>query len=181
MSDVVDMIGKRFGKLTVISKYQGEKKRRGAYWVCRCDCGNEHITLGQSLRRGSVTSCGCNRVENASQLIGHRWGQEHQTKTYKENKRLYNVWVVMRERCNNPKWPQFKDYGGRGIKVCDEWETFRPFMEWAYSHGYDKNAKRGECTIDRIDNDQGYSPSNCRWVPQSVQIKNRRPRSKKEA
>lgn len=182
---VKDITGQKFGRLTVIRRDTEPHSYRGAYWVCRCDCGKEHIVLGTNLRRGEVASCGCANVEAARRMgkanLGSGRGGRKATgkKYYITEKRLYNVWVVMRERCNNKKWPQYESYGGRGITICEEWNSFEAFMNWAYSSGYDKNAKRGECTIDRIDNDKGYYPENCRWTTQTVQIHNRRTRRKK--
>lgn len=88
--------------------------------------------------------------------------------------RLYNVWKNMKVRCNNPHSKEYKYYGERGICVCDEWNDFREFQKWAYANGYDENAKRGECTLDRIDVNKNYEPSNCRWVNMKVQCNNRR-------
>ena len=184
MNPAKDITGQRFGKLTVIGRYTGERFTKGgaAYWVCKCDCGKEHIVSGSNVRRGNVRSCGCVFVDIARKMGKANkggWnggGRPAGTgeRLYNKERRLYNVCVGMRERCNCKDWPQYKDYGGRGITVCEEWNSFETFMKWAYANGYDKNAKRGECTIDRIDNDKGYSPDNCRWVSMSVQLANRR-------
>lgn len=93
--------------------------------------------------------------------------------------RLRMVWNDMKQRCGNPNNPVFNNYGGRGIKVCDEWlNNFEAFFDWAIATGYKPDAKRGECTLDRIDNDGDYEPFNCRWVDMKVQSNNRRQRSK---
>ena len=88
--------------------------------------------------------------------------------------RLYKVWRNMKVRCDNPNCKEYKYYGGRGISVCEEWNDFIEFQKWAYANGYDENAKRGECTLDRIDVNKNYEPSNCRWVNMKVQCNNRR-------
>ena len=88
--------------------------------------------------------------------------------------RLYSVWRTMLQRCDSPSHIQYRLYGGRGITVCDEWRKFDHFKEWALSNGYDTNAARGECTIDRINNDGNYEPTNCRWVTMREQCKNKR-------
>ena len=87
--------------------------------------------------------------------------------------RLHKVWIMMKQRCNNPNTGEYHRYGGRGIKVCDEWLSFANFRDWAMSNGYEPNAPRGECTLDRIDNDGNYEPSNCRWIDLKEQMVNR--------
>lgn len=96
------------------------------------------------------------------------------------NSRLYVVWCAMKERCNNPKYKDYKYYGGRGIKVCQEWQDFESFYKWSMTAGYDENAPRGVTTIDRINNDGNYEPSNCRWVSMQEQCRNRRRPAKRK-
>lgn len=91
-----------------------------------------------------------------------------------EHKRLYKVWQGMKERCYNKNNHAYMNYGGRGITVCEEWLDPRNFIKWALENGYDENAPRGQCTLDRINNYKGYSPNNCRWVSMNEQTKNKR-------
>ena len=151
-----DLTGKRFGKLTVIA-YAGKSKKREYLWHCKCDCGKETISRGYHLMSGHCKSCGCTR------------GRTHKTHGL-SNHQLYHTWSSMKQRCTNPKVPEFNAYGGRGIKVCDEWtHDFKAFYDWAMANGYDP-----KLSIDRIDNDKGYSPDNCRWATMEQQIANRR-------
>ena len=164
MSTLKDLTGQRFGRLTVIER-AGSNKQKRVTWCCRCDCGREHIVASSYLINGDIRSCGCSKSE---QLI------ERNTKHGKAGTRLYTVWANMIQRCTDPKHTHYCRYGGRGITVCDEWRNdFRAFCEWATENGYDENAPKGQCTLDRINNDKGYGPDNCRWVDMVTQRHNR--------
>lgn len=160
-----DEIGNRYGRLTVI-KLEKATKRGRQYWLCKCDCGNEVVKDIGSMRRGKTKSCGCLRkeiIENGN-MIKHGGSRS----------RLYYVWIDMKNRCN-PSHDSAKYYGARGIRVCDEWlHDFQNFREWAYSNGYDENAPYGQCTLDRINVNGNYEPSNCRWVDMATQHRNTR-------
>lgn len=158
---VIDLTGRRFGRLVVIGRADPPVDNQGAArWHCRCDCGNEKDVRGSDLRRGRTTSCGClqkERVRAAS--ITH--GQT--------GSRLYYVWEAMRQRCTNQYNRWYDDYGGRGIAVCEEWHDFANFMQWAERTGYQEGL-----SIDRIDVNEGYNPVNCRWVTMHEQNRNKR-------
>lgn len=157
-----NLIGNRYGRLTVVA-YAPDYISRGHHWtncVCRCDCGATHIARASSLKSGAVKSCGClNREKVKVNTLKHGFAHKDP---------LYTVWKGMRERCTNPKQPHWHRYGGRGITVCAEWDDFMAFREWALAHGW-----RPRLTIDRIDNDKGYSPGNCRIVTNKENCQNR--------
>lgn len=159
-----NLIGQRFGKLIVVSE-AGNDKQRHALWHCKCDCGNEVDVITSQLTGGKTQSCGC---------LGREHRTESRTKHHKSHTRLYNVWNGMRQRCNDPNHKSYSNYGGRGIKVCDEWSEYSVFEKWALENGYDVNAGYGVCTLDRIDVNGNYFPNNCRWVDIPTQAKNKR-------
>lgn len=165
------MIGLRFGRLVVIEK-AGKQKDRHILWKCKCDCGNEVVAQSSHLRSGHTRSCGCLQVESVVKK-NYRHGCSSRSKRF----RLYKIWTDMKKRCNNPNNWAFEHYGGRGIKVCSEWEnSFANFYrDMAESHNAHL-AKYGikDTTLDRKDNDLGYSPSNCRWATRKIQSQNRR-------
>lgn len=154
-----DIAGERFGMLLVLS-YAFTNKNRKAVWLCQCDCGNKAHVAGSKLRQGSTQSCGCLK-KRALQKMAFRHGQ-HKT-------RLYEIWSGMKKRCYNKNAVQYKDWGGRGIKVCKKWHAFKAFYEWAKANGY-----KDGLTIERINNDRGYSPNNCTFIPKAKQSRNRR-------
>jgi hypothetical protein len=156
MGKKIDLVGRKFGRLEVVSR-AGSDKRGEVLWKCKCDCGNECKVLGSNLRSGHTKSCGCYNNERRKEIhITHKMS----------DRPIYGVWAHMIQRCTNPKATFYYRYGGRGIKVCEEWLKFDNFYK-----------DMGDCpengTIDRIDNDGDYEPENCRWSSQKINARNK--------
>ena len=162
-----DLTGQKFGRLTVIEKTTKRSPHGEIIWKCRCKCGNITEVRGSNLLGGHTKSCGCLYKETR---------EKHGDAKKGERARLYNIWIMIKDRCYNPNNRAYKWYGGRGIKVCEEWENNYPaFKTWALANGY----KEG-LTIDRIDNDGDYCPGNCQWITRAENAK-KRWRDKKRA
>lgn len=163
-SKLIDLTGKEFGWLTVKEFDHMERKgiHNRPYWKCVCKCGTEKVISSDSLRHGT-SSCGCYR-KIVNQIRMYRGGVDR--------RRLHDVLRMAKKRCEDPSCEFYHNYGARGIKVCDEWQGsdgLDRFYRWAMSHGY----KQG-LTLDRIDNDKGYSPDNCQFVTRKYQSNNKR-------
>lgn len=157
----LELKNKKFNRLFVL-KYVGHQK-----WLCECECGNKIIAYGSQIKSGHTQSCGCLQKERTSNANT----KHHYCKTP-----IYTVWQNMRERCNRKTNKEYHNYGGRGIKVCDEWNAnFENFKDWAFNNGYEKGL-----TIDRIDVNKDYEPNNCRFVNWKEQANNTRRTNKIE-
>lgn len=172
MGFLIDLQGKRFGRLVVLRKagfrIYGKLKHKFHYWLCVCDCGKQKTIAGGHLRNGHAKSCGCFQADCRKRgSVTH--GDSSGGKTSTE----YNSWCNMLQRCTNRKRPRWRDWGGRGIKVCDRWRKFKNFLE-------DMGRKPGpNYSIDRFpDNNGNYEPGNCRWATWQEQVANQRKRKK---
>lgn len=165
MGVIIDLTGQTFGRLTVLKQCTTDNKNkntvRSSRWVCKCSCGNVITTYSSYLKTGRVKSCGCMREERR-----HNLNRKHGL----SNSRPFHIWSGIIQRCCNPNNNSYKNYGARGIKICDEWKNdFMAFYNWSIDNGYND-----ELSIDRINNDGDYCPENCRWVDKIVQANNTR-------
>lgn len=150
-----DLSGKRFGDLVVVGRMKNDIRRAGKQprWECVCDCGKTTIVWSSSLKSGDTQSCGCKKGN-----IKHSGRRT----------RLYSIWTNMRTRTTNRKATRYENYGGRGIRICQEWlNSFETFRDWSLANGYSD-----DLSIDRVNNDGNYEPSNCRWADVETQINN---------
>jgi hypothetical protein len=155
-----DLTGERFGRLLVLMRVENSKNKK-SQWLCKCDCGKEVKITVDKLNSGVTRSCGCLHNE----LLMERSRTHGLSHT-----RLFSIWCGMKSRCYNSHQPRYNDYGGRGIIICDEWfNDFKAFYDWGMANGYQDNL-----SIDRINNDKGYSPDNCRWADSDEQQRNKR-------
>lgn len=156
------LTGQKFGKMTVLGRDTDRQSKR-TYWMCQCECGKIKSCRADSLKQGAIVSCGCKKkAQDKINLVKHHSHKQSGT-------RLYYSWQDMKKRCYNEGNSRYANYGGRGIKVCDEWKNdFTAFYQWAINNGYTETM-----TLDRINVDGDYEPNNCRWADVKTQCNNR--------
>tara|TARA_R110000822_G_scaffold74909_1_gene179932 strand:+ start:112 stop:618 length:507 start_codon:yes stop_codon:yes gene_type:complete len=168
MGKFVDLTGKKFGRLTVISR--GENQGRSTRWHCRCSCGNKALVRADHLKKGKTKSCGCYSKEAVAERNKTHKHETHGHSSNGKRSGTYHSWQAMKIRTQNPTHAKWKDYGGRGIGMTFRWAKFELFLE-------DMGKKPAGTSIDRINNNGHYEKSNCKWSTPKEQANNRRPRS----
>lgn len=161
-----DLTGDKFGRLTAV-KLSEKRSGRKTFWDCVCECGSTKTVRTDSLKDGSVRSCGCLKKEQDEiNFKDTKFKPTHgETKTH-----IYQTWLSMKQRCNDKNTNSYKYYGGRGITVCEEWENdYQSFKEWAFNNGYDETL-----SIERLNVNGNYEPSNCAWITMEEQARNKR-------
>lgn len=155
--------GQKYNRLTLI-RFERKNKYHHSFWLCKCDCGTEKIVNVSQVKSGAIKSCGCLNKE----LSRKRLMESTQTHGYANKERLYDIWKNMKRRCYDKSNKRYENYGGKGVIVCDEWKNdYLSFRKWAYANGYND-----ELTIDRIDVNGNYEPSNCKWSSWKEQMNN---------
>lgn len=168
MTKLIDLIGQRFGRLLVIGRAENSKLGK-ARWICECECGGGTIAYSCSLVSGHTLSCGCYQ-RDAMKKFNSKTKTIHGACVDSQRTRLYIIWSGMKQRCYDENCHSFPDYGGRGIRICNEWRIdFNKFRAWAMANGYSD-----ELSIDRKDNEGNYEPANCRWSTEEEQCNNQR-------
>ena len=160
MSKHLDLTAQVFGRLTLVEFLPGSRSSPGK-WRCRCECGKEVVVRAADILKGHTQSCGCynkQRIHDTKYVHGHG----------KDSSGIYSSWLHMRGRCLKPNNKDYKYYGGKGIKICDDWLTYTKFESWALTHGWQEGL-----TIERIDSNKDYCPENCEWITQSEQSRRR--------
>ena len=167
LSKYIDLTGRRYGRLVAIRKADERYDGRHAFWECQCDCGNKTIVRKDSLESGHAKSCGCYAKDRRTDF--------HLLSVGDKGTRLYKTWQGIKQRCLNPNANEYKNYGGRGITICDEWkDSYTEFKNWSIENGFNESLNGREQSIDRIDVNGNYEPNNCRWADSKTQNYNKR-------